>query len=131
MPLLVDMSYSITSVALIVVLTLLSGLGDALGFVHAGRVWDDGRFVWLEACKSAVAFQLGAIAWWVALKYLATHGVVAVEVQAIIWFAATMLGIALLSRRFFLWPPADQCAAIAVLVGVAWLVVRTAQHEAV
>jgi hypothetical protein len=32
------------SIALIVLFTLLSGIGDAQGFVHAGRVWGENGF---------------------------------------------------------------------------------------
>ena len=35
-----------TSLMWVVAFTLLCGLGDALGFVHASRVWQDGRFAW-------------------------------------------------------------------------------------
>jgi hypothetical protein len=65
--------------------------------------------------------------YWLALRYLGASGVVAVEVQTLFWFVATMTCIALLSGRFFQWALIDQATAVAVLVGVAWLLVRTAK----
>lgn len=112
---------------LIVLFTLLSGIGDALGFIHAGRVWQNGRFDWLEALKSAGAFQAGVMMYWFALRHLQAHGVVAVETQTLFWFSATVIGIAILSRQFFRWPLPDQAVACAVLMGVGWLLYRTSR----
>ena len=67
------------SIALIVLFTLLSGVGDALGFLHAGRVWQDGRFVWMEAFKSACGFQIGVAMYWLAVHFLSARGVHAVK----------------------------------------------------
>jgi hypothetical protein len=116
-----------TSVFLIALLTVLSGLGDAQGFIHAGKVWQGGHIDWSHALKSAAGFQFGVIAYWFALRLLAEHGVVAVEVQTLFWFGATIIGIALLSGQVLRWPAVDQIAAGAVLVGIAWLLYRTAR----
>lgn len=112
--------------ALIVIgLTLISGLGDALGFIHAGRVWQGSQFVWREALTSAIAFQFGALAFWLALRYLQRLGVITPEAQTLFWFGATIAGIAILSGRFFHWHLADQLVAVAVLAGIGWLLFRT------
>ena len=76
------------TILLIAVFTLLSGLGDAQGFVHAGRVWDGGHFNWIEALKSAAGFQFGVFMYWVAVRHLASQGVLAPEVQTLFWFSA-------------------------------------------
>jgi hypothetical protein len=123
------MGSQVTSIALIACFTLLSGLGDALGFIHAGRVWQEGRFVWSEAAQSAAGFQFGVAMYWVALHFLAARGVIAVEMQTIFWFGATLIGIAILSREFLRWPASDQAVAFAVLAGIGWLLVRNAQRE--
>lgn len=116
-----------TSVLLIAVLTVLCGIGDALGFIHAGKVWQDGRIDWSHALKSAAGFQLGVVAYWLALRFLAQHGIVAVEIQTLFWFAATIVGVALLSGQMLHWPAADQIAAAAVLLGIGWLLCRPAR----
>lgn len=111
---------------LIGLFTLLSGVGDAYGFLHAGNVWRGGGFVFAEAVKSAVGFQCGVLMYWFAVKWLAATGVVAAEVQTLVWFVATIVGIALLSGQFLRWAAVDQLAAVLVLVGIGWLTVRTA-----
>jgi hypothetical protein len=110
---------------LIAVFTLLSGLGDALGFIYAGRVWQGDRFHGIEALKSAVAFQAGVAMYWLALRHLQAQGVVAVEVQSLFWFTATVIGIAVLSRQFIRWPLPDQAIACSLLLGIGWLLHRT------
>ena len=116
-----------SSVLLIIVLTLLSGFGDALGFIYAGRVWQSNEFHAIEALKSALSFQVGVAAYWFALRFLEARGVVAVEVQTLLWFGATLIGVAILSRQFMRWPALDQTIAVAVLLGIGWLLHRTAE----
>lgn len=116
-----------TAIALIVLFTLLSGIGDAQGFVHAARVWQNGHFVWAEALKSAVGFQVGVLMYWLTLRYLLELGVSAVEVQTLFWFAATIVGVAIFSGRILHWPAADLAVACVVLTGIAWLLIRTAR----
>lgn len=111
---------------LIAVFTLLSGVGDAQGFLYASKVWNAGSFQWVAALKSAAGFQFGVLMYWFALRHLQAQGVVAVEVQTLFWFGATIFGVALLSGSFVHWPMADKLVAAGVLSGIAWLMVRTA-----
>ena len=112
------------SVALIVVFTGLSAYGDAEGFIHANKVWQDGRFVWSEALKCIAGFQFGMVMYWLALWKLSSNGVVAVETQTLFWFVATIIGVALLSGRIVRWPVIDQTIAAFVLGGIGWLMWR-------
>lgn len=116
------------TILLIAMFTLLSGIGDAQGFLHAGRVWQGNTFQWAEALKSAAGFQFGVAMYWLALRPLTAHGIVAVEVQTLFWFGATIVGIALLSGQYLRWPVTDQLAAVAVLTGIGWLMYRTTSH---
>lgn len=116
-----------TSLMWVVVFTLLCGLGDALGFVHAARVWQDGRFAWVEAAKSALGFQLGVAMYWLALRELTRWGVASAEAQTMVWFGATIIGVAVLSGQLLRWHPADQAVAALVLAGIGWLLFRTAE----
>jgi hypothetical protein len=113
------------SIFLIALFTVLSGIGDALGFIHAGKVWQHGHFDWSHAIKSAAGFQFGVIAYWLVLRLLISHGIVAVEVQTLFWFGATIIGVALLSGQVLRWPAVDQIVACAVLLGIGWLLCRT------
>lgn len=105
--------------------TLACGAADALGFVHAARVWQGGSFHGREALLSAACFQFGVAMYWVALRTLSAWGVVSTEAQTLVWFAATIIGVAILSGQFLRWQALDQSVAIAVLVGIAWLLART------
>lgn len=105
--------------------TLACGAADALGFVHAGRVWQGGAFQWREALYSAACFQFGVAMYWVSLRTLGAWGVVATEAQTLVWFAATIIGVAILSGQFLRWAMLEQAVALGVLAGIAWLLART------
>jgi hypothetical protein len=115
------------SLILVGVFTVLSGLGDAEGFIHASKVWQDGRFVWIEAVKCIAGFQFGMLMYWAALWKLAEFGVVAVEIQTMFWFIATIVGVAVISGRMVRWPALDQGVAACVLAGIVWLMYRGAR----
>ena len=119
---------NLKSVLMIVAFTLLSGFGDAFGFICASRVWAEGRFVWVEALKCIAGFQFGMIMYWLALWKLSEHGIISVEIQTLFWFVITIVGVALLNGRVFAWPAIDQAVAGGVLMGVAWLMYRGASY---
>lgn len=112
---------------LILLFTLLSGLGDAIGFVYAGKVWQGDHFHLMNALKSVLGFQFGIFMYWFATRYLAAHGVMDAEVQTLFWFAATKIGIALISGQFLRWALFDKALALGVLVGITCLMLRTAR----
>jgi len=114
------------SLLMIAVFTLLSGIGDAAGFIFASRVWSDGRFVWPEAIKCVAGFQFGMLMYWAALWKLSAHGIVSAETQTMFWFIVTMVGVAALNGRVLAWPASDQAVAICLLLGIAWLMYRGA-----
>lgn len=105
--------------------TLACGAADALGFVHAARVWQGGSFVGREALYSAACFQFGVAMYWIALRTLSAWGVVSTETQTLVWFAATIICVAILTGQFLRWQMLDQTVALGVLVGIAWLLART------
>lgn len=117
---------NLTSVSVIVAFTLLSGLGDAAGFLFASRVWSEGRFVWIEAIKCLAGFQFGMVMYWLALWKLTEHGVESAELQTMFWFVVTIIGVAVMSGRVFAWAPLDQMIAGAILMGVFFLMYRGA-----
>lgn len=86
---------------IIIVLTVLSGIGDSQGFVHAAKVWVNDKLVWNELGKSALGFAVGISLYWIVIKYMNTAGIAAPEIQTILWFSITILGVAILSRNFF------------------------------
>jgi hypothetical protein len=109
----------------IIVLTVLSGVGDAYGFAHAALVWQGGRVVWAELARSAAGFTAGIGLYWLVLRYMTAAGIVAPELQTLAWFGVTIIGVAVLSGTFLAWPRLDQAIAVAVLAGIGWLLMRT------
>jgi NhaP-type Na+/H+ or K+/H+ antiporter len=110
---------------LLIVLTLISGLADAQGFVHASIIWQSGKLIWSEVMKSALGFALGIVAYWACIRFLQDFRIVSPEIQTLGWFTATIVGVALSSGKFLHWHTIDQIVGIAVLCGVAWLMFRT------
>ncbi len=115
----------IKMIVLIVGLTLLSGFADAQGFLHAANIWVDRKVVWPEVAKSALGFGSGIILYWIALKYLKDVNIVAPEMQTLIWFGVTIVGVAIASGKFIQWRSTEQLVAIGVLLGIGWLLIRT------
>ena len=109
----------------VIVLTVLSGVGDSQGFLHAARVWRDGRLIWPEVAYSAIGFAFGIVLYWVAIRFYQQLGIGMAETQTIVWFAVTITGVALLSGQFVHWQRLDQVMALVVVGGVAWLLFRT------
>jgi hypothetical protein len=63
--------------------------------------------------------------YWLAAKYLNEFGVLSPEAQTLIWFGATIVGVAFISRKFLQWQTIDQIIAVVVLLGIVWLLFRT------
>lgn len=108
----------------ILTLTLISGFCDSLGFAHAARMWQGGTLVLHEALRSASGFAAGITIYWITVRYLNQAGIVDVEVQTLLWFGTTLIGVAVLSGRFLQWRSIDQAVAFAVLAGIGWLLLR-------
>ena len=112
-------------ILLVIALTLISGLADAQGFVHAAKIWQDGQVLWHEVGRSALGFAVGIFMYWVVLKYMAELGIILPEIQTVIWFGVTLIGVAIASGTFFQWLWTEQTVAVAVLAGMVWLIFRT------
>lgn len=113
------------NVAIVVVLTVLSGLADSHGFIHASRMWRDGSLDTPELLKSAAWFALGIALFWLSVRYMDAVWDLSAEVKTTLWFAATIVGVAAVSGSFLHWKPADQLVGLGVLGGMAWLLWRT------
>jgi len=117
--------HQIILITLIIVLTLFSGVADAQGFIHASTAWVDGKVIWAEGLKSLLGFGIGAICYILVTNYLKQVGIVSAEIQTIVWFTVTIIGVALFNGKILHWHIIDQIIALAVIGGVAWLLVRT------
>ena len=110
---------------IVFVLMVLSGFADSLGFVYASKVWQQGALSWIELGKSALGWWTGITLYVIALKYMSRMGFNSAEIQTVVWFAMTILGVVIFSGKFFTWPRVDQAVAVLVLVGLGWLLART------
>jgi hypothetical protein len=112
---------------IIFILTLISGLADAQGAIHAAKIWQGERLDWTELGKSALGFAVGISVFWVVIKYMTALGVVAPEIQTITWFSMMIIGVALFSGAFFSWQWTEKVVAVGVLAGIGWLLFRTGE----
>lgn len=110
---------------MITVLTVASGLLDSLAFTYSSEMWRGGRLVWGTASRAAASFALGIMMYWGAVRYLDEAGVVMPEIQTLIWFAVTIIGVTILGGRFIHWSLVDQVVAVNVLLSLGWLITRT------
>src|SRR5262250_403751 len=87
---------SLFSAVLVLVLTVLSGVMDARGFVYAGRAWPEGNLDWSAVVQSMLAFFVGISLYIGAVRFMQAMGLNAVALQSGIWFVVTAVGIAAL-----------------------------------
>jgi hypothetical protein len=116
------------SAFLVLLLTILSGVMDARGFVYAGRAWPDGHLDWTAVGQSLLAFFAGISLYIGAVRFMQTMGLNAVALQSGIWFVATAIGIAALDGSVAQWSRSQQAVALVVMLGLAWLIASA--HEA-
>ena len=112
---------------LVLVLIVLSGFADSLGFVYAAKIWQGGAVSWPDVGRSVLGFVGGITLYVFALKGMARMGVTSAEMQTAVWFAMTIIGVVIFSGKFFTWPRLEQSVAVLVLVGLGWLLVRTGE----
>jgi len=110
---------------LILVLLALSGLADSLGFFYAAKIWQSGALSWTNLVKSGLGWAVGISLYVIALRPMSTAGVTSAEMQTAIWFAMTIIGVVVLSGRFFAWQRLDQAVAVLAVLALGWLLVRT------
>jgi hypothetical protein len=118
---------SFLSGLLVLVLTVLSGVMDARGFVYAGRAWPSGNLDWGAVGMSMLAFFVGISLYIGAVRFMQSMGLSAVALQSGIWFVATAIGIAAMDGTVAQWSRLQQVVALVVIVGLTWLI-TTAQE---
>jgi hypothetical protein len=112
---------------IVFVLITLSGFADSLGFVYAAKMWQHNALSWPDVTKGALGWGVGITLYVIALKFMSRMGVTSAEMQTAVWFAMTIIGVVIFSGRFFTWPRLEQSVAVLVLLGLGWLLVRTAE----
>ncbi|MCK6628303.1 MAG: hypothetical protein L6R45_24395 [Anaerolineae bacterium] len=120
------MSFEQTKLLLLILgLTLISGLADAQGAIHAAKIWQGDKLIWAEVGKAVLGFTIGISTFFIVIKYMNALGIVAPEIQTITWFSMMIVGVALFSGAFFTWRWTEQAVAVGVLAGIGWLLFRT------
>ena len=112
---------------IVLVLITLSGFADSLGFVYAARMWQNDALSWPDVAKGALGWAIGITLYVIALRFMTRTGVTSAEMQTAVWFAMTISGVVIFSGKFGAWPRLEQSVAVLVLVGLGWLLVRTAE----
>jgi hypothetical protein len=110
--------------ALVIALTLFSGLADSRAFLHAAQTWPNDHLSLTELGKALLFFAIGILLYVLSLKFLRYLGVHSATIQTSLWFLATLVGLAIMSGEFLRWQRFDQALAVAVAAGLTWLVVR-------
>lgn len=113
----------VISAPLLILALVVSGLGDARGLVYASRIWNEG-FAPNELLRSAAWFALGIGSYWAALYWADRVSVVSTQVQVLIWFAVTIVGVAVMTGEMREWDYVDRSAAVVVVLVLAFLIVR-------
>lgn len=112
-------------VLLIIILTLISGFGDSRGFLYSAKIWQGDRLIFNEVFKSAAGFLLGIVSYWFAIKFLQQIGIVSAEMQTLLWFFVTIVGVAIASGQFVRWELTNQIIGVVILIGLGLLIFRT------
>lgn len=115
----------VINVIVIIVLTVLSGLGDANGFSHAANMWNKGRIVLPELTRAVIGFTFGIATFMVSIRYFQKIGIVTPEMQTIGWMVVTIIGVAIIGGRFIHWQAFDQILAVAIIIGLCIIILRT------
>ena len=109
----------------ITTLTIASGVFDSLAFTYSSRIWQEGKLVMGPAVKAAGSFTIGIAMYWTAIRYLVQAGVVLPEIQTLIWFGVTIIGVAILGGRVPEWAVIDRIVGANVILSIGWLITRT------
>jgi hypothetical protein len=120
----------LTNAAMVLILTVLSGLLDARGFVYAARAWPGGHLDLKWGLSAVLAFVGGLSCYVVAVRFMQGFGVQSVALQSAVWFAVTAAGVALMDGSVLHWSRPQQLVALAIAIGLCWLIATTSATAA-
>lgn len=109
---------------LLVFFGIISGLGDSQGFFYASKVWQNNTFHLDALIKSYLGFAFGIGVYIFMIRIMNNLNIHSAEIQTIFWFCATLIILAVLNGEFLRWKFVDQSVAVAVVIGLCWLLVR-------
>lgn len=114
----------IAKIVRVILLTVLSGLADAHGFVHAARAFQANAVSTNDLALTVFYAGLGLISYLFAVRDLMRLGIDAPEIHMLFWLGVTIVGLAVLSGRFSQWAGVDRLVGATVVLGISWLIVR-------
>jgi len=114
-----------SSLSLVVVTVIISGLGEAVGALYASKIWAKDKVSIESVIFSLLGYIVSVGMYWISIKYFQKIGIVSTEIQMLGWFTITIVGIALISGQFLQWKLVDQVIAFCVVLGIGWLFIRT------
>jgi hypothetical protein len=116
---------SVGNLAVVGLLTIVSGLLDARGFVYAARAGPEGQLDLKIALASLLSFAGGVSVYIVAVKFMQNAGIHGVALQSGIWFVVTAVGIAAMDGSLLQWTRTQQVVGVAVAIALGWLISTT------
>ncbi|NVK73814.1 hypothetical protein C0J08_22585 [Marinomonas sp. CT5] len=114
------------NLAISFVLLMFSAWFDAKGFQYASKTWGlEGSMAWKQGALSLLFFMLGVSVYIYSVRFLVLAGVSSSIVQTLIWFAATIAGVAIISGEWLKWSSVQYIALLAVVIGLGTLMATT------
>jgi len=111
---------------LVIAITLVSGILDARGFLHAGRAWPQGSIDVREVALSLAFFGGGISLYVIAVRFMQNLGVGSAALQTAVWFIVTAVALAVFDGSIAQWTRTQQVVGALLAIGLGWLVVTTA-----
>jgi hypothetical protein len=115
----------IGNLVVVSLLTIVSGLLDARGFLYASRAWPGGHLDMKMGLTSLVSFAGGVSVYVLAVKFMQNAGIHGVALQSGIWFVVTAVGIAAMDGTLLQWTRTQQIVGVSVAIALGWLITTT------
>lgn len=120
---------TVLSFLAVVALCVVSGLADSQGFVYAAQIWRDNEVAWAALGRSSVGFAVGIASYLVSIRFMNRIGLATADLQYLVWFLITLIGVGAASGSVRRWTAADFVVGIVVVAGLCWLTVKGATYN--
>jgi hypothetical protein len=115
---------TVAALSAVLVLCVISGLADSQGFVHASDVWRDAGVSWTSLARSSLGFAVGIASYWVSIRFMNRIGLATADLQFLVWFLTTLVGVAVATGSVRRWTGVDLVVGAVVIAGLCWLSVK-------
>ncbi|WCN14977.1 hypothetical protein GV054_19175 [Marinomonas mediterranea] len=105
------------------ILLLLSAWFDAKGFYYAGLTWTHTNQLSVkQGALSLLFFMIGVSLYVFSVRFLTMTGATSTTIQTLLWFVATIVGVAIMNGDFKVWGTMQYAAFSVVILGLAALI---------